>query len=137
MIFRMGDQGSIAARIVEARNRAGYNRSELQRRLGVAYSTLDNWERGKSEPTIPNAEILARALGCSAQWLMTGKGSPEDLGEHKDVYAEWLNTPEGKAANPREREFVASLRSNFEPTVSILSQFLAVERMRNPGKYRD
>lgn len=43
---------------------SGQSQAALARALGVHKSTISLWESGKRTVTIPNARLLAGALGC-------------------------------------------------------------------------
>ena len=53
------------------RERAGLSAEEAAFRLGVAHSTIRNWESGKSEPSIGVSRIatLLRLYKCSFEEL--------------------------------------------------------------------
>lgn len=51
----------------ELRSGAGLTREVLASRLGVAVSTVRNWETGKTRPSIIVAAGLADVLGCSIE----------------------------------------------------------------------
>lgn len=48
------------------RTRAGLSQSILAHRSGVSQKTIDNWESGKSGPTVPQISRLLRALHVSS-----------------------------------------------------------------------
>lgn len=57
-------------RIREARKAAGLSIQELAHRIGVAFTTLQSWEKGKSAAPASKARVLALELGVSAAYLL-------------------------------------------------------------------
>lgn len=66
----MGDPNSVAARIRHARERAGRNKNQLARALGTSWQHVDNWEKGKVEPSLASIRKLAELLDVSADFLL-------------------------------------------------------------------
>jgi transcriptional regulator with XRE-family HTH domain len=59
-----------------ARRAAGLTQADLARQLGVSRSAVAQWERpGGSKPVSGNLEKLAVTMGCSFEWLATGRGN--------------------------------------------------------------
>lgn len=48
-----------------ARVNAGYSQTEAAKKIGVASSTLRNWENGKTFPTQPKIEKMCEIYGIS------------------------------------------------------------------------
>lgn len=68
------DQG-FPVRLTAAMERSGgKSGAQLGREIGVAGSTVNDWKRGESEPTLSNLISAAERLGVSVQWLATGEG---------------------------------------------------------------
>ena len=74
-IFDHGAPGTLAERIIKAREAAGFNTAELAHRLGVRTSTLASWEAGKAEPRTNRLMMLAGLLSVSPTWLLCGRGT--------------------------------------------------------------
>jgi transcriptional regulator with XRE-family HTH domain len=73
-------QRSIALRIRSARRAARMTQGELASMLCVSRSAVAQWESANgSAPSTSSFAGLAAALGCSFEWLATGRGprSPE------------------------------------------------------------
>lgn len=67
---------SLASRLRIARRNAQIPQTHLATRMGVTRSAVAQWEReGGSRPTAANLERLAMELGCSFEWLATGRGT--------------------------------------------------------------
>lgn len=74
----MEDQGknyrAVADRIKQARKEAGLSQSQLASIVGVTQPTVGQWER-RGQIAGKNLAKAARALGVSADWIMTGRAS--------------------------------------------------------------
>lgn len=62
----------LGARIARLRKAAGMNQAELADRIGVSTSAIGMYEQGRREPSCALLVSLARALGTSLQYLLTG-----------------------------------------------------------------
>ncbi len=60
----------MGARIREARQQRGLNKNQLARALGTSWQHLDNWEKGKVEPSLGSIRKLSEVLGVSADYLL-------------------------------------------------------------------
>ena len=60
------------------RVRAGLSQNNVARRAGVSQKTIDNWESGKSGPTIPQLSRLLRALHVSSFQLAYDLRHPQN-----------------------------------------------------------
>ncbi|MGN6235044.1 transcriptional regulator [Dyella sp.] len=49
--------------------------TEIGRRCGFSESLVRSWRDGKSDPSRARCLVLARVLGVSLVWLMTGEGA--------------------------------------------------------------
>jgi transcriptional regulator with XRE-family HTH domain len=69
-------QKSIALRIRSARQAARLTQAQLSIMLSLSRSAIAQWESASgSTPSTTHFAGLAAALGCSFEWLATGKGS--------------------------------------------------------------
>lgn len=74
------DPAAVGNRIRLARQSAGLSIKELARRAHISPSHLSDVERGVKYPSLPVAATLARLLGRSLDWLVTGyDGTPGPL----------------------------------------------------------
>ncbi|MDO8282709.1 MAG: helix-turn-helix transcriptional regulator [Thermodesulfovibrionia bacterium] len=65
----------LGQRIKIARKKAGLTQDKLAKAIGVAYPTLNKYERGHR---IPSAELLSKmseTLQCDPGWLLVGDNS--------------------------------------------------------------
>lgn len=67
----------IRGRIRNKRNELGLNQTELSKRVGVSKVAVSQWENGDTSPKGENLLKLARSLGVSPEWLISGKVSPD------------------------------------------------------------
>jgi HTH-type transcriptional regulator, cell division transcriptional repressor len=79
--------GTLAERIVKAREAAGCTTSDLAHRLGVRTSTLASWESGKAEPRTNRLMMLAGLLSVSPTWLLCGRGTAPHESADPDMHA--------------------------------------------------
>jgi transcriptional regulator with XRE-family HTH domain len=62
----------LGARIGELRRRAGMSQSELAKRLKVSPSAVGMYEQGRREPSSDILVAMARVLGVTVDYLLTG-----------------------------------------------------------------
>lgn len=68
---------NIGARLKQARIEAGLSQEQAGKVAGVSKQSISLIESGRTaDPKVSTLEPLARRLGVSIQWLMTGKGQP-------------------------------------------------------------
>jgi HTH-type transcriptional regulator, cell division transcriptional repressor len=84
-IFDQRGSGTLAERIVKAREATGLTTAELAHRLGVRTSTLASWEAGKGEPRTNRLMMLAGLLSVSPTWLLCGRGTAPHESSDSDI----------------------------------------------------
>ena len=72
---------TVQDRLRKARESAGLEQAELAARIGVARTTIGNYERGITPPKRPLLLSWALATGVPSDWLESGKESPDGDGE--------------------------------------------------------
>ena len=65
---------SVGERIKLLRKALGLNRKSFGNRIGRAYRTIQDWERGVNQPTISTVNRIARIFGVNPDWLLKGEG---------------------------------------------------------------
>ena len=81
-IFDHSAPGTLAERLIQAREATGFTTAQLAHRLGVRTSTLASWESGKAEPRTNRLMMLAGLLSVSPTWLLCGRGTaPQEPSE--------------------------------------------------------
>ncbi len=68
----------LGARIAALRRAAGWNQAELAQRLRISPSAVGMYEQGRREPSGEMLVQLARVLGVSVDYLLTGQSAPEE-----------------------------------------------------------
>lgn len=104
-----GMTGTLSDRIRQARERKGWNQSDLARHMGVSPQTVQQWEKGGG--VRPDKQLrLASVLGVTPDWLLLGREAPVSEGLKE--------TP--SAAQPARlsadmlRDTIAGLRWRFQ-----------------------
>lgn len=64
------DYGLICERLVQARERVGYNRKDFADFLKMPYRTITNYENGSREPGSDYLAKVADICGCTTDWLL-------------------------------------------------------------------
>lgn len=59
--------------------------AEVAEFCGFPKSTFSDWKKGKSEPKLPKIIKIAECLGCSIDYLATGKDNDIPLEEQADI----------------------------------------------------
>jgi transcriptional regulator with XRE-family HTH domain len=63
----------VSKRIQETREKRGISASELARLVGVTPTAVWNWEKNSITPRRPALEQIAKVLGVSVSFLLSGK----------------------------------------------------------------
>lgn len=67
-------QESFASKLKKARINTGFTQREVAKEVKIPYSTIANWELGRTQPDIESIGILADFYGVSCDWLIGTKG---------------------------------------------------------------
>lgn len=127
------EDGTIGWRIRQARLRKGLSLEGLARAVDVGLQSVWRLEYNKSKPASDNLIALARVLGVSPSWIMTGHEIVYDDGL-PPALAEFLGSALGGDVTAEERTHLASLRfSHGDPTVKTYDREL--EAYRSVKKY--
>ena len=76
---------TFAERMKQARTAAGMKQNELAKAVGVTPATISAYEKASTEgtgknPTLENAQKIARILGVSLDWICgNGQSTPDDV----------------------------------------------------------
>lgn len=71
---------TVADRLRKAREDAGLDQAELAKRIGVARSTVSNYEGSKTSPRKPILRLWAMETEVPLEWLLDGYGDTSDQG---------------------------------------------------------
>ena len=113
------DAPTLGERIRAAYLRAGMNRSQFQRALGVAYTTILHWEANRTAPLMTHLKAIASVTGVSINELSSDDPITETVLETEPAYpalTAFLEGPEGQTATPDELEQLRAVRFRNEPT---------------------
>lgn len=75
----------IGERIRDLRKKHRMTQAEVARKIGVSSPTITQWENNQTSPKGDNLLRVSQVLGCTPDWLVTGKGHPDDI--HDNVEA--------------------------------------------------
>lgn len=86
-------QETVGQRVRKARELRGWRQDELAGRItGASQGVVSKWETGRREPGLENVVALARALGVSTEWLITGEPPMErqegDVHAHAEAFGQ-------------------------------------------------
>lgn len=103
----------IGERIKKARKRAGFTQEALAEKLGIAYPTLNKYEKSHRTPDSALLSRMVTILDCDAGWLLTGEGSVDshDMGIDKQIASESI--AEYEASMPRLAALIEKLVSIY------------------------
>lgn len=65
---------SFPSKLKKARQDTGFTQREVSKEVKIPYSTIANWEIGRTQPDIESLGILADFYGVSVDWLIGTKG---------------------------------------------------------------
>ena len=69
----------LSNRITSARKKAGLTQEDLAKRLNIAYSTLNKYEKGHRIPDAILLSQMANILDCDPGWLLSGPDEKNNL----------------------------------------------------------
>ena len=64
---------TLGGRIEQSRCELGLSVKQLAARIGVRTTTVENWERDRSEPRSNKLTMLAGVLNVPVMWLLSGQ----------------------------------------------------------------
>ena len=130
---------SLGQRIRRAYQDVGLNRSQFQRALGVAYSTVLMWERDRTHPNADNLRSISQTTGLPIDQLLgASDGSNGDGANHSHtaVVARFFASGAGRDATEAERRTLESISYyDMAPTAeSLLAMLQAIRQCRKLRK---
>lgn len=75
----------IGERIRELRKRKKMTQADVARKVGVSSPTITQWENNQTAPKGDNLLKVSQVLGCTPDWLISGKGHPNDIHENAEA----------------------------------------------------
>ncbi|MFP4733345.1 XRE family transcriptional regulator [Pasteurella multocida] len=79
MRIKFKNNSSIGNRIRELREQKKISRNAMAEKLSLSLSALQNWETNQTEPQASMIITLAKELGVSPNYLLTGEDIPERI----------------------------------------------------------
>lgn len=76
---------TLSERIKAQRKNLKLTQGDIAKRIGIARVSYTQWELGETNPKGENLLKLAQVLNCTPDWLISGKGHPDDI--HENVEA--------------------------------------------------
>ncbi len=95
----------LGARIAALRRQANMSQSELAQRLQVSPSAIGMYEQGRREPSVDTLIALARCLGVTLDYLMTGQISPGEMQQLHAMLACRIQAAEARLDRRMDRPF--------------------------------
>jgi transcriptional regulator with XRE-family HTH domain len=71
------EKAAIGRRIQKLIERSGLSKAAVAGEVNATPKTVSNWAKGASAPSYDDARVLARVLGSSAVFILTGEEEPE------------------------------------------------------------
>ncbi|GFK94454.1 HTH-type transcriptional regulator PrtR [Fundidesulfovibrio magnetotacticus] len=100
-------------RVRKAREVLGLSQQEFASKVGVSVTTIQNYEGGKL-PKGEHAISLAKCLGCSIDWLLTGAGEAFDPSK---ISLDLARAGTLRAGDPLAKVVVASDQQEDNPVI--------------------
>ena len=88
----MSEESSPAERLRRIRRQNDLTQRRLASKIGVASSTVANWETGLVPISEPSIRKISTYFGISPDWFRTGSGSPTDV-PIAESSTEWPTEP--------------------------------------------
>ena len=95
----------MGARIAALRRDAGLSQAELAGRLQISPSALGMYEQGRREPSAQMLVALARVLGVSTDYLLTGIPAPEQREDLERMFLNRITTADRRLEKRPDRPF--------------------------------
>ncbi len=76
---------TLGERIRRLRQTKGYTLEVLAARAGVTNVSIHHWEAGSRSPLADKLQAMARALGVSVDYLLTGRETPHTAALHRAI----------------------------------------------------
>ena len=95
----------LGARIAALRKAAGWNQAELARRIQVSASAVGMYEQGRREPSADTLVQLARVLGVSVDYLLTGTPGAEETEDLEAMLRDRITSADRRLEQRTSRPF--------------------------------
>ena len=95
----------MGARIAALRREANLSQAELARRLRISPSALGMYEQGRREPSGAILVALARELGVSTDYLLTGRAGDREKPELEEMLLRRITSADRRLERREDRPF--------------------------------
>ena len=95
----------LGVRIAALRREAKLSQAELAHRLQISPSAMGMYEQGRREPSAQTLVALARELGVSTDYLLTGRSQEGDRQALEQMILNRITSAEGRLEARRDRPF--------------------------------
>ena len=95
----------LGARIAALRRSQGWNQAELARRLQISPSAVGMYEQGRREPSAQMLVALARTLGVSVDYLLTGKPLEPEREQTEQLLRDRIDAADRMLESRKDRPF--------------------------------
>ena len=95
----------LGLRIAALRREAGLSQAQLARQLQISPSAMGMYEQGRREPSLQLLGQMARVLGVSTDYLITGSPRPEESATVERMLEERLAAADRRLEERTERPF--------------------------------
>lgn len=95
----------LGLRIAALRREANLSQSELARRLKISPSALGMYEQGRREPSAGTLVALARELGVSTDYLLTGSPREREQAALQDMLLNRITSADRRLEQRKDRPF--------------------------------
>ena len=95
----------MGARIAALRRKAGLSQAELASRLQISASAMGMYEQGRREPSAQMLVTLAKALGVTTDYLLTGTSNGEQEEDFHRLLLDRITSADRRLEKRPDRPF--------------------------------
>ena len=95
----------MGARIAALRREAGLSQAELASQLQISASAMGMYEQGRREPSGQMLVALARILGVTTDYLLTGTPAPEQVESIQQMLLDRVTSADRRLEKRPDRPF--------------------------------
>ena len=95
----------LGARIATLRRKAGLSQAELASQLQISASAMGMYEQGRREPSGQMLVALARILGVTTDYLLTGTPAPDQVESIQQMLLDRVTSADRRLEKRPDRPF--------------------------------
>ena len=95
----------MGARIAALRREAGLSQAELASQLQISASAMGMYEQGRREPSGQMLVALARILGVTTDYLLTGTPAPDQVESIQQLLLDRVTSADRRLGKRSDRPF--------------------------------